>query len=126
MLKEVAVVETALNQATLAGDANRVDRLLDEGFIWTQHNGAQVTKQQVLANLRSGQLKYSKLETNNVQVSSYGDTAIVRGITIRQRSSMPGSTSGAGDPTPFTAYYTLTLINRLGEWKAVAMHTSRQ
>jgi hypothetical protein len=53
-------------------------------------------------------LKYSKLETTNVTVSLYGDTAVVRGVS-----------------QPSTAFYTLTFVNKGGDWKAVAMHSSR-
>jgi hypothetical protein len=59
-----------------------------------------------------------------VTVSVYGDTAIVRGASPRQRISFPGS-SGSGDANPFTAFYTLTFVNKGGVWKTVAMHTSR-
>jgi len=44
------------------------------------------------------------------------------GLT-RLRSVFPGSPSG--DAEPFTAFYTLTFVNREGVWKAMAMHSSR-
>jgi len=69
-------------------------------------------------------LKYSKLETSIVTVTVYDDSAVVRGTSLRQRSAFPGST-GSGDASPFTAFYTMTFINQGGDWKAVAMHTSR-
>jgi ketosteroid isomerase-like protein len=122
--KEVAAVQAAFHQAILAADLKTLETLADESFIWTHRDGRQVTRRQLLDQLGSGQLKYLKLETNNVTVSVYDDTAVVRGSAPRQRSAFPGST-GAGDATPFTAFYTLTLVNKGGSWKAVAMHTSR-
>jgi len=121
--KEVAELETAFHQAILAADIKKLESLLDESFIWTHDAGQRVTRQQLLDQLGSNQLKYSKLETKNVVVSVYGDTAIVRGESPRQRSAIPGSTSG--DASPFTVYYTLTLLNKGSGWKAVAMHSSR-
>jgi uncharacterized protein DUF4440 len=121
--KEVAELETAFHQAILAADIKKLESLLDESFIWTHDAGQRVTRQQLLDQLGSNQLKYSKLETKNVVVSVYGDTAIVRGESLRQRSGVPGSTSG--DASPFTVYYTLTLLNKGSGWKAVAMHSSR-
>jgi hypothetical protein len=106
----------------LAADLKTLETLADESFIWTHRDGRQVTKRQLLDELGSGQLKYSKLETNNVTVSVYDDTAVVRGASLRQRSAVPGST---GDANPLTAFYTLTFVNKGGDWKAVAMHTSR-
>ena len=122
--KEVSAAESAFHQAVLAADIKKLESLTDESFIWTHQTGEQMTRQQLLEQLGSGQLKYSQLETNNVKVSVYGDAAIVRGVSPRQRSSIPGS-GGGGDASPFTAVYTLTFINRDGAWKAVAMHSSR-
>lgn len=122
--EEVAAVETALHQGILAADVKKLESLLDENFVWTHGAGEQMTRRQLLDRLGSGQLKYSKLETNQVTVSVYGDTAVARGVSSRQRRSFP-SASDAGDAAPFTAFYTLTLVDKAGAWKAVAMHTSR-
>jgi hypothetical protein len=122
--KEVAAVQVTFHQAMLAADLKTLETLTDESFIWMHRDGKQAAKRQLLDELGSGQLKYSKLETNNVTVSVYDDTAVARGSAPRQRSAFPGST-GAGDATPFTAFYTLTFVNKSGAWKAVAMHTSR-
>ena len=121
--KEIAAIETAFHRAILAADLKTLEALADESFIWTHRAGDQMTRQQLLDDLGSGRLKYSKLETNNVTVSVYGDTVVVRGVSSRQRSSIPGES--AGDASPFTAFYTLTFVNKGGGWKAVAMHSSR-
>lgn len=121
--KEVASAERALHRAMLAADTKTLEAFLDGGFIWTHRTGEQMTRQQLLDQLGLGQLKYSKLETDDVTVAMYGDTAVVRGVSSRQRSSFPGS-SGSGDASPFTAFYTLTFVNQGGDWRAVAMHTS--
>jgi hypothetical protein len=113
--REVAAAEAAFQQAMLAGDARSLESLLDETFVWTHHDGARQTRQQVLEQLGSGQLKYSKLETHSVTVNVYGDAAVVRGVSPRQRAQ----------GTPFTAVYTLTFIYQGGGWKAVAMDTTR-
>ncbi|HKQ80172.1 MAG TPA: nuclear transport factor 2 family protein [Blastocatellia bacterium] len=122
--REVAAIQTAFHQALLAADLKTLETLADESFVWTHSDGKQAPLRQLLDELKAGQLKYSKLETNNVTVSVYDDTAVARGVSIRQRSVFPGSAGGA-DAAPFTAFYTLTFINKGGSWKAVAMHTSR-
>ncbi len=122
--KEVAAAQAAFHQAMLAADIKTLETLADESFIWTHRDGKQVTRQQLLNELGSGQLKYSKLETNNVTISVYEDSAVVRGVSLRQRSAFPGST-GSGDANPFTTFYTLTFVNKGGAWRVVAMHTSR-
>jgi ketosteroid isomerase-like protein len=122
--REVAATESAFHQAMLASDVKKLESLTDPSFIWTHHTGDQVTRQQLLDDLGSGRLKYSKLETNNVIVSVYGDTSVARGVAPRQRSSIP-ATPGSGDAAPFNAFYTLTFVYKDGAWKAIAMHTSR-
>jgi hypothetical protein len=122
--KEVAETEAAFHRAVLTADTNTIKSLTDENFIWTNCTGEQMTRQRLLDELASGKLEYSKLETSNVTVAVYSDTAIVRGISPRQRSSIPDS-AGTGDASPFAAFYTLTFVNRSGAWRAVAMHTSR-
>jgi ketosteroid isomerase-like protein len=121
--KEVAATEAAFHQAMLAADVKKLESLVDRSFIWTHRAGEQMTRQQLLDQLASGRLKYSKLETSSVTVSVFGDTAVARGVSLRQRSSFPGENSG--DVTPFTVFYTLTFVNQNGSWKAVAMHSSR-
>jgi hypothetical protein len=121
-LKQVAAIEAAFHQATLAADVKKLESLLDESFIWTHRTGGQLTRQQLLNDLGSGRLKYAKLENRNVTIVAYGDAAVVRGISQRQHSAIPG---GGSDAAPFDAVYTLMFVNRGGVWKAVAMHSSR-
>jgi uncharacterized protein DUF4440 len=120
--KEVAGIEAAFHQAILAADVKKLESLLDESFIWTHRTGQQMTRQQLLEQLVSGQLKYVKLETNNVTINMYGETAVVRGVSTRQYA--PALASPSVQPAPWTLFYTLTLVNKDGKWKAVAMHTS--
>ena len=122
--REVAATQTAFHQALLTADLKTLESLTDDSFIWTHRDGKQVTKRQLLDELRSGQLKYSKLETNNVTINLYDETAVARGASLRQRIAFTGS-NGAGDAEAYTAFYTLTMVNKGGVWKAVAMHTSR-
>jgi ketosteroid isomerase-like protein len=122
--REVAAVEAEFHQAILGSDADTLERILDESFIWTHSNGEQHARQKLIDDLKAGRLKFSKLETNNVTVSVSGDTGIVHGVSTRLRSAIPGQT-GPGDAAPFTVFYTLTFVNKGGPWKAVALHTSR-
>lgn len=121
--KEVEAAAIAIHQSMLNADVGTLASLTDPTFIWTHTAGERMTREQFVAALASGQLKYSKLTTTNVAVAIYADTAIVRGESSRQRSAIPGSKTG--DAAPFTAFYTLTFINQGSGWRAVALHTSR-
>jgi hypothetical protein len=122
--KEVGELTTALFSAVLNGDTKSLSSIIDTSFVWTHTDGHKQTLATLSSELAAGRLKYSRLENSNVSIDIYGDTAIVRGDSIRQRASIP-ETPGTGDTGPFTAFYTITFVNQGGTWKAVAMHTSR-
>jgi ketosteroid isomerase-like protein len=100
---EVATTEAAFHQALLAADADKLITLTDESFVWTKGT-AQLTRAQLLNDLKAGKLKYEKADSTKTSVSIYGDTAVTRG-----ESQNP---------------YTLVLIYQIGGWRAVALHTS--
>jgi hypothetical protein len=119
--KEVAAAEAAFHQAMLAGDVKKLESLLDETFVRTFRDGSRQTRREVLEEISSGRLKFTRLETSGVTVDVYGDAAVARGKSLRQRSAVPGA---GADAAPFEFFYTLTLVNKGGAWKAVAMHSS--
>ena len=121
--REVAAIETAFHQAILGADVKKLESLVDETFIWTHRTGEQSTRQQLLKQLGSGELKYAKLETSSVTVNVYGESAVIRGVSTLQYAASTASGSTV-PPSPWTLFYTLTFVNRDGAWKAVAMHTS--
>jgi Domain of unknown function (DUF4440) len=120
---DVMQTHSAFFQALLASNTKKLEDQLDETFIWVDQAGIQIPRKVLLENLAAGRLKYSKLETTDVVVTISGDTAIVRGKSPRQRAATAGSATNV-DTNPFTAFYTLVLVNQGGAWKAVAMHTS--
>jgi hypothetical protein len=122
--KELTATTYAFFQSVLAGDVKKLATITDSTFKWTHTDGHQTTQPELITDLSTGRLKYSKLDTSKVTINIYGNTAVVRGESIRQRSSIP-ETPGKGDANPFTAFYTITFVNQTGAWKAVAMHTSR-
>src|SRR5215213_4400337 len=75
---EVTTADAALHQAILSGDSDKLSALTDPSFIWTR-GAVQITRQQLLEELRAGKLKYEKPNAAKVSISVYGDTAVVRG-----------------------------------------------
>jgi ketosteroid isomerase-like protein len=121
---EIAASQAAIDRAILAADVKALEPLLDETFVWTHPTGEKGTRKELLEDLTAGTLRFSRLDTGTVIVTAYGDTAIARGESQRQRSAFPGAPAG-GDAQPYTSFYTTTFVNRDGVWKAVALHTSR-
>jgi ketosteroid isomerase-like protein len=121
--KDVLQTHAAFFKALFASDLKKLEELTDPTFIWLKIGGNQESRKQLLDNVSSGQLKYSKLETMNATVSLTGDTAVVRGSASVQQ--IPPSGSTVSGQNPLTAFYTLVFVNQGGVWKAVAMHASR-
>ena len=97
---EVTSASTAFQDAILAANLDQITALTDSTFVWT-HGSVQTTRQQLLDDLRARKVKYEKPDPAQMSISVYGDTAVVHG-----------------------ANYTMTFINQLGVWRAVALHTS--
>lgn len=119
--REVAAAEAAFHQALLAGDVKRLESLLDETFVGTFRDGSRQTRRETLEEVGSGRLKFTRLETSGVTVDVHGDAAVVRGKSLRQRSAVPGA---GADAAPLEFFYTMTLVNKGGTWKAVALDSS--
>jgi hypothetical protein len=122
--REALAADSALHAALLTADVAALEALLDPAFAWIHSDGRRLGRGQLLDQLRSGTLRYARLDTSDVTVSVHGGTAVVRGASSRLRSSIPES-PGTGDPAPRAIAYTLTLAHDGGAWRAVAMHTSR-
>jgi Domain of unknown function (DUF4440) len=97
---EVATTEAAFQQAMLTADADKLAALTDATFVWTRGT-AQVTRAQLLDDLKAGKFKYEKPGPTKTTISIYGDTAVVR-------------SNGS----------TLVLVSQVVGWKAVALATA--
>jgi ketosteroid isomerase-like protein len=114
--KELAAAEAAFQSALRARDAAKLTALTDADFVWMNDAGESVGRARLIEELGSGKLPNASLETDSSTISVRGDAAVVRGVSSRRR---------AGDTATFQGHYTLTFVNQDGEWKAMAMHTSR-
>ncbi len=103
---EVTAAEAAFHQAIARADVDRLTALTDPTFIWTQGT-SQMSRKQLLDDLRCGSIEVCEARYSKSSVSVYGDTAIVRGEWRRR-----------------IGHYTLTLHQPGRSWKAVAMHTA--
>ena len=94
---DVAAVETAFQQALTSADLDRFTALTDANFTW---NGQKSDRKQLLEDLRASRVKYPKSDSSKTTISVSGDTAL------------------AANPN-----FTLTLVNQVGVWRAIAIHT---
>lgn len=64
-------------QANLKGDAEFYRKYYTEDATIVHGNGKLFTKEQELADLKSGSLKYESIDVREKTMHAYGDTAVV-------------------------------------------------
>ena len=98
----------------IGGDVGVLDRILGDDFLLIDvMTGSEVKKPDLLAVLKSGQLKFEAIKPMEPQVRLYGITAVITGRT---------QMSGRFGEMPFTASsrYTHVLVKEQGQWRLVS------
>jgi len=104
-------------QAQIGADAAALDRLYAEDFIGIGPSGTVRTKAQVIADFKSGSLRFQSITTDDVQWRVYGDTAVETG-----RSTMNGE--DRSKTVPRDNRFTRVWVKRQGRWQLVTNHYS--
>lgn len=115
-------VLTAERIACLAfqrNDTAGIARFEADGYILTDSRGVQYTKEDDLRAARDQDVRYTVFRNEGMQVSLFGDVAIVRGQTILQGTNRDGS------PLDVKVQFTDTVARIDGRWQLVAGHVSR-
>ncbi len=97
-----------------------LDRILGEDFLLIDvMTGSELKKPDLLAVLRSGQLKFEAIEPVESQVRLYGITAVITGRTRM---------SGRFGETPFTASsrYTPVFVKEQNQWRVLCPRRERR
>jgi uncharacterized protein (TIGR02246 family) len=110
-------LETTWNQAHLQLDPAPLSAIFADDATVVVPGMPPMTKDQALAFLRSGRMKFDRYETSDIHVRPYGDAAVVTGRLQRTRTI---NTQKVDDDWRFTKTY----IRQGGTWKVVAFHAS--
>ena len=94
-----------------------LDRIYAADFIGVGPSGAVRTKPQVISDFKSGELKFQSIITDEVQVRSYGNTAVETG-----HSTMNGQDRGKA--VPRDNRFTRVWVKQQGHWQLVLNHYS--
>jgi ketosteroid isomerase-like protein len=113
----IIALENSWNQAELHNDAHAVDLLLADDFVMTVAEGYTMDKAAMLASVRDTSYKPDVLQSENMQVHMYGNTAIVTGSYLEKGKDK-------GKPFERRGRFTDTWVNLSGEWRCVASHFS--
>jgi len=120
MLTEQTLInlEKSWNEALIANDLTAVDRILAEEWTGIDFRGAAVSKEETLAQLRSGESRNEFVELGDMNVRVYGDTAVVMG-TDTEKSIYQGQNSSG------RYAFIDVFVKKDGRWQAVASQSTK-
>jgi ketosteroid isomerase-like protein len=112
---QVLRTDEARRTATLEGDVALLDRLIADDATLVYGDGTTETKASLLAEIRSGKLRWTKLEYDRAGVRVYGDVVILTGVAHSRTNGGP----------EHTVYVTRIYARQRGSWRLIASQTTR-
>ena len=113
--KEVLKVDNEKAQAALRVDRKVLGRIYADDVSWTNIRGQVLTKAQVLADLRSGNIKIDSVRHEDVRLRVYGNTVVLTGYST-------GKSEYKGKAFSNPRRYTNVYVKQDGRWQLV-VHT---
>lgn len=114
----VKALELQRFEATVKNDLEALGKLLADDLTYTHSNGAVDTKAQYIEALKSGKVRYDKIEPGELQVRLYGNTAIINGEAKL-------SVVSEGQTKALSLRFTDVWARRAGRWQMVAWQSTR-
>jgi ketosteroid isomerase-like protein len=116
---EIDQLEETWRTAALKHDAAAMASLLSDDYIGISANGTLQSKDDTLANMRSGATHYTRMDLSDRKVRFYGQTALVT-----SRAEVSGATPN-GDINGSYRYTRVYVRDPKGVWKIVSFEASR-
>jgi ketosteroid isomerase-like protein len=116
---EIDQLEEAWRIAVLKEDAAAMDSLMSADYIAITPNGTLQSREETLANLRSGAVHLTAIEISDRRERFYGKTALVT-----CRTEVTGTTPG-GEISGSYRYTRVYARDAQGKWKIVSFEASR-
>ena len=116
-VRELTRLEQIWNDAYVRADADALEQLCADDLVVTLTDMVVLNKQNSIAILRSGKVKFQRYETSDLGIHVYDNAAVVTGRLQRTRSVQGREVN---DEWRFTKVY----IRRGGKWLVVAWHAS--
>jgi len=118
MSEDLLKLEEDFAKAIVSNDADAVARFVSDDWIIIDPDGGVIDKGRFLAVMRSGALTHEAMESTDVRLRAYGDTAVVTAVT---------STKGKFMGQEFTSRERATdvFVKLDGRWQCVLTHLTR-
>jgi ketosteroid isomerase-like protein len=111
------VLERMWNQAQVSRDSTAIAGMIGDKFVNTEYDGEVSNRGKFLADFADPKFKPSIMSSENLEVATYGTTAIVTGNY---------HTKGVYGSKPYEHFgrFTDTWVFQDGKWLCVASHSS--
>jgi ketosteroid isomerase-like protein len=116
---QVEQLENAWRNAMLHGNIAAMDGLMADDYMAITPTGILQSKEQALASLRSGAVKFSSLDVSDRKIRVYGTTALVT-----SRADVTG-TGPEGNMSGSYRYTRVYVKDARGVWRIVSFEASR-
>jgi ketosteroid isomerase-like protein len=88
MEEELLKLEDEFARAVASNDADALDGLLADDWIIVEPDGSIIDKARFLGVIRSGALAHESMDSTDLRVRLYGNTAVVTGLTTTKGKFM--------------------------------------
>ena len=116
--KELAAWEKDFEKAVLSNDADAIGKFLPDDWVIVDPDGGFIDKARFLSVIKSGMLTHQLMESDDLQVRSYGDSAVLTALT-RTKAKF------AGQEIVTQERATDVFVKRDGRWQCVLTHLTR-
>jgi ketosteroid isomerase-like protein len=111
-------LEQQWEDALIKSDVAALEKLYDDGLIYTHSNGSVDNKSVYIGNIKSGATKYQSMKRNDIKVNVYGNSALVSchwEVHVLAR----------GNQIDTIARYLHVYVKQKDGWKMVAHQSTR-
>jgi ketosteroid isomerase-like protein len=105
-------------EALLGHDIEALERILPEGFIFTDAHGEVLSKDEFLEVIKAGGLTFESIHREEVSLSVFQNTALATG-----RDTVQGHYKGEAVSGKYR--FTNVYVGQQGRWKVVSSQVSR-
>lgn len=116
---EIEHLENAWCNALLHGNSAAMDALLADDYMAITPTGIMESKDQELANLRSGRVHFTSIELTDRKIRLYGSTALVTSRADVQGTTPEGNVSGS------YRYTRVWVKDARGAWRIVSFEANK-
>jgi ketosteroid isomerase-like protein len=104
--------------ADAAGDSDKIGRIVADDWMGVVNDGSKLTKEQLIAHIKSDKDKTESIELGPMEVKILGDVAVVQGSAIEKSATNGNYTSGE-------LLWLDVFTKRDGKWVAVRSQSAR-